>query len=185
MHAQGYIDVPEAGRVTKYLQQAVRIGLLERVPVHGKKRSVYRHYSPVTDTALYLQEKYAAYDLPLDPATLARLAENRIPFHVERFIERLLSQTYQLRPVRILDPEVDIALARGRKLVIAAEVKWRRNPTPTLVRKAAAKLLSLQVEHRFLIVPDKTGLPEPSGVALLDAHDLVRLAEQAITRRRL
>jgi len=177
LYTQGLIPSQSTGHIVKYIGEAVRVGLLERVPIYGaKRRGVYRHASPVTHLALYLQEKYYYYDVPTSPGTGLKLAENITPLQVEHFLERLLSHLYKARPVKILNPETDIALARGRSLVLAAEVKWRSHPTPAMIRRAEQNLARLPAQERLIIVPDKTGLPEPRAAKLLDVHDLIEAA---------
>jgi len=78
--------------------------------------------------------------------------------------------------VRILNPETDIALARGRTLQLVAEVKWRSKPTPKMIRRAEENLAKLPAPTRLIIVPDKTGLPEPRAAKLVDIYDLVEAA---------
>ena len=42
-------------------------------------------------------------------ALFEKILENILPLLVERFIERFLAELYGLRPVKILDPGIDIA----------------------------------------------------------------------------
>ena len=175
LYANRLIPTPSTGHVVKYLDQAVRVGLLERIPVHGaRRRGVYRHYSPVTYTGMYLQERYNYYDT-VPTRDGVRMAEDIAHVLLEVFMERLLSELYGLRPVKILNPEVDVALARGRRVVVVAEVKWRRDIRKSDIARAEENLARVPAPVRLLIVPDATIVPGTS-LNVLDARALVEYA---------
>ncbi len=181
LHARGLLEKPSTGSVMKYLIDMTRMGLLEALEVWGKKRRrVYRHASPLTDLVYYLDARYGFYDLPLPEIRAVKAAEQRLPLLVERFVERLLADARGLRPVRILDPEVDVALVEYRRLRLVAEVKWIRGKLGRReLNRIEAKLLSLPADERLLVVPDASQLAGETGLTILDARGLAEEARRA------
>ncbi len=179
LYSRGLIDKPSTGHVTKYLELMTQMGLLERLEVWGRGRgSVYRHVSPLTDIAYYLQARYEFYEVPASLEYGVRAAWSRIPLLVEVFAERLLSTLYAAKPVKILEPEVDVALVRNRRLVLTAEVKWVSRLDRRDVARIEAKLSSLEAERTLLIVPDASIVPE-TGLEVWDAERMLREARAA------
>ncbi len=186
LHAHGLLEKPSTGAVTKYLLEMTRMGLLESLEVWGKRRRrVYRHASPLTDLVYYLDARYGFYDLPLPEARALKAAEQRLPILVERFVERLLADARGLRPVRVLEPEVDVALVEHRRLRLVAEVEWTRGRLGRReLERIEARLLSLPAEERLLVVPDASQLAAETGLRVLDAQGLVEEARAAARRWR-
>ncbi len=179
LYARGLIEKDSPSLITKYLGIMTAVGLIDRVEVWGGRGSVYRHHSPLTDLAYYLQARYEFYEVPAPLDYGLRAAQRRIPLLVEVFVERLLSHLYGLKPVKILDPEVDVALVRGRRLALVAEVKWvSRSLRRDEVRRIEAKLSSLGAERALLVVPDATLVPETS-LEVWDAERMLREARSS------
>ncbi|AEM39025.1 ATPase [Pyrolobus fumarii 1A] len=176
LYLRGLIEKDSPSHVTKYLDVMVRVGLLERLEVWGRRRgSIYRHYSPLTDLAYHLQARYDFYEVPAPLEYGVRAARQRLPLLVEVFAERLLAQLYGLKPVKILEPEVDIALVRFKRLELVAEVKWVSRLSRDEVRRVEEKLYRLEAEKRILIVPDESIVPETS----LEVWDAKRMIKEA------
>ena len=179
LYSRGLIEKDSPGLVTKYLELMVDIGLLERLEVWGRRRgSVYRHYSPLTDLAYHLQARYDYYEVPATLEYGLRAARQRLPLLVEVFVERLLAQLYGLKPVKILDPEIDVALVRFKRLEVVAEVKWVSRLARDEVRRVESKLYSLEAKKHLLIVPDEGIVPETS-LEVWDAGRMLREARRA------
>jgi len=179
LYSRGYTSSPSTGHVSKYLAILARIGLIERIPIAGSKRSVYRHASPVTEAAFYLHARYGHPETPIPTGRLLTvLRENIIPRLVERFVERFFSHLLGLRPVvlRHEKEDIDIALARGRRVVLVGEVKWRRNLSTSMLRRVEERLNRVQTaERRILFVPDRS----ITGETRLEVWDLNRLVQEA------
>ncbi len=184
LSSRGLLPKDSASLISKYLKLMVDVGLLERVPIYGIKRgSVYRHASPVTEIAYYLSTRYGFGEVPLSRGFIMRVFRERLPLLLERFLERLLSDALGLRPIKVVRPEVDIALTKFRKLFFVAEVKWRSRVGREEVRKAEEKLFSLrEPEMRVLIVPEGSAVPE-TDLEVWDAQSLVELARKAFRSR--
>jgi hypothetical protein len=178
MYSRRLIGKESTGLVTKYLSQAQWFGLIEKIPVWGRRKgSFYRHVSSLTWLAYYLQGRYGYYDMRGNIGFGVKVAKNLIPFLVEQFVERFLADLYGLKPVKVMEPEIDIALAEYKKLKIVAEVKWKKSIDREDVRKAEEKLYKVRAEKRFLILPDKDKAPKTS-LETLDTEDLIKNARK-------
>ena len=137
----GQAPTSSTSHIVKYVNALIKVGLLERVEIWGKKRgSRYRHSSPLTDLIYYLHAKYGFFDIPLTWGFIERAVKERMPTLIERFAERLLAEAYGLKPVKIVEPKIDIALTKFRKVALVAEVKWANKIRREDVRKAEEKL---------------------------------------------
>ncbi len=173
----GYIDRAETGLITPYIDTAIKIGLIERVPLFGKRRgSLYRHTSPLTDLFYYLDKKYGIFERDLPIKFLLKVIKKRISFYVERFVEQLLAELYGLQPVKCLKPEVDILLLEFKKPKIVGEVKWKDKITKREVREVEEKLEIFEGARKILFVKDASSVPETE----LEVWDVERIGEEAI-----
>ncbi len=181
LFARGLIDKDDPSLIQSHLRHLVEMGILERVAVFSRrKRFFYRHVSPALDFGYYLNEKYGWFDTNVPRGFVVRVWKERIPMYVEIFVERFFSELYGHKPVKILVPEVDIALLRFKKLVLVGEVKWRMRLTKADVRTVENKFSQLEktfgeVERRVLVVPDASAVPETD----LDVWDEERLKNEA------
>jgi len=178
LYSRGLLSKPSTSLITKYVDTMLRIGLLERIGVWGKRRrSVYRHASPLTELVYYLDARYGFYDLPLSWSYAEKIVKSRMPLLVERFIERLLAELYGYKPVKVLEPEIDIALVEYQRIRLVAEVKWVGKLDRRAVRNIEAKLSQFPDARKLLVVPDKTIVPE-TWLEVLDVDDLTAMARQ-------
>ncbi|ALL00464.1 hypothetical protein Pyrde_0414 [Pyrodictium delaneyi] len=178
LHARGLLEKPSTSHITKYIDVMLRTGLLERIEVWGKRRrSLYRHVSPLTELVYYLDARYGFYDLPLPWSYIEKAVKTRIPLLVERFMERLLAGLFGYKPVKILEPEIDIALAEFQRIRLVAEVKWVEKLTRRELRHIEEKLARFPDAQALLIVPDKTIVPE-TWLEVWDTKDLAAKARQ-------
>ncbi|MCD6323990.1 MAG: hypothetical protein J7L55_02635 [Desulfurococcales archaeon] len=183
LHSRGLTPSPSTSHVMKYVNALLKAGLLERVEIWGKRRgSRYRHVSPLTDLIYWLNAKYGFFDIPLTMEFLQKAVKQRIPTLVERFVEALLAEVYGLKPVKILNPEIDVALIRFKKIYLVAEVKWKGRVKKEDVRKAESKLSAYPDARKVLVVPDKASTPE-TWLEVMDITDMVKLAKDG--RKRL
>jgi len=179
LYRRGLIPKDNTGLIAKYLDVLVETGFLERVRVYGSRRRIIRHVSPLTAFAFYVDEKYGFYEgLSLwGKEFLMRVFRLQASFHVERFVERLLSRLWGLQPVRILSPEIDIALTRFQRLAVVGEVKWKSRVAPGDLKAAEEKLALVPAERRILVVPSRDAVAGETG---LEIWDVERLAEEAL-----
>jgi len=154
LYSRGLIPGQSPSYITKYIDAMLKIGLIEKIPVWGKRKSIYRHVSPLTHTAYYLNAKYGIWDIPVGEDFLYNIGKTTIPNLMEVFVERLLSHDCGLRPVKILQPEIDIALTRHRKPWLIAEVKWRDNIRKEELRKTIDKLANVKAKVKLVITKE-------------------------------
>lgn len=178
LYSMGLIPKENTGLVAKYIDMLVKAGFLEKVSIFGSKRYVLRHVSPLTAFGFYVEEKYGFYEgLSLwGKEFLLKVFRNRASFLIEQFAERLLSRLWGLKPVKILKPEVDIALVEYKRLKVVGEVKWKRRVTREEVREAEEKLSKFDAERKILIVPEKHVV---SGETGLEVWDVERMSKEA------
>ncbi|USS40921.1 ATP-binding protein [Thermococcus aggregans] len=182
LYSRGLVEKETHSAVAPYLETLVNMGILERIPLFGKRKKIfkYRHLSPVVDFAYYLNAKYGFFETEVPDEVVERILRERMPHYVERFFERLLAKHYSLQPVRIEMPdlEVDVALLRNKKLYLVAEVKWKGRIKERDIRKAEEKFEDLNAKKKLLIVPDKKVLPRaPENAEVLDCRDVTKLCK--------
>ncbi|QDA32333.1 ATP-binding protein [Thermococcus indicus] len=182
LFSRGLIEKNHPGAVSQYLETLVNMGLLERILLYGKRRKGYhyRHVSPVADFAFYLNSKYGFFETGLPEKNVSQHLGEKMPRYMETFFERFLARVYGLQPVKIALPEleVDIALRKHKRLALVGEVKWKTRLTKKELRSIEDKLSSLGAERQFLIVPDRSAIPEePEEVEVLDWKNFVELSK--------
>ncbi|NPA76671.1 MAG: ATP-binding protein [Candidatus Diapherotrites archaeon] len=181
LHSKKIIDSQSTSLITPYMKTLVDVGLLKRVRLHGtKKRSIYTIPSPLIDLTYYLNGKYGFYDVDLPWDFVQKVLEKKAGLYAERFFERTLSRIFGLQAVKIMKPEIDIALASFEKIRIVAEVKWKNRIKRSEVREAEAKLAQTGAEKRILIVPDASAVPETD----LEVWDVERIVKEIRKRSR-
>lgn len=182
LYSRGLLGKPTVSHITKYMNTMTRIGLVEKIPVYGsRRRHVYRHVSPLTWIIYYLETRYGYGETPLTPGLVLRAAKTQLPLLIEVFFERLLAEAHGLRPVKVFEPEINIALARGRKLELVAEVKWTTKLSSSDIRRIEDKLHQIEARHRLLIVPAASIVPETS-LEVMDIDKAIRLS-RSISRQ--
>jgi len=183
VYSVGQAPTSSTSHIVKYVNALIKIGLLERVEIWGKKRgSRYRHSSPLTDLIYYLHAKYGFFDTPLTWGFIERAVKERMPTLIEHFAERLLTEVYGLKPVKIIEPEIDIALTKFRKVALVAEVKWANKIRREDVRKAEEKLARYPESRKLLIVPDASSTPE-TWLEVMDVKTMAKLARHVGRRK--
>ncbi len=176
LFSRGLISKDNPGLISQYLRNLIQMGLIRAVPVEGRRRKAfqYRHVSPVTDFAYYLDEKYGFFEADIDENRVGELFSERMPKYMEWFFEEWFAKASGLQPVKIAKPdlEVDVALRDHRKVKVVAEVKWKRKVGRREVRNVEEKLSRFDA-RRILIVPDRKVLErEPEGVEVWDSSIL-------------
>ncbi|WP_297523555.1 ATPase [Thermococcus sp.] len=177
----GLIEAPSS--VQKYLKVLTAMGLVRKKPIHGKKKRFrYSIASPLLDLHFYLEAKYAYTELETPREFIRRAIDEKLPRHVEGFVESLLAKIYGLRPVSVEMPELelDIALEGFKKLELVGEVKWKNRVKREEVRRIEEKLGKFNC-RKVLIVPSVEVLErEPEGIDVLTPEELLKLAKESL-----
>ena len=180
LFANHLIPANNPSLVHPYLNVLVKIGLLEKIKIRGKRKFHYIHSSPVMDLYYYMDAKYCISEREISPEQVKKVLKIKIPHYVEHFVRRFLSGIYGLWGEKIVerDHEIDVALTDFNSLKAVVEVKWRRD---FRLDPVLAKLRRYNC-RKILVVPDKTLMyKQPKDIEILDVADLVNLAKQTIT----
>ncbi len=173
LFSRGLIGKDNPGLVSQYLRNLVQMGLVKATPMEGKKRKTfqYRHASPIIDLAYYLNEKYGFFEADMDEQRVGEAFSERVPMYMEWFFEELLSREFNMQPVKIARPdlEVDVALREHMRVKVVAEVKWKSVVDGRELARVEDKLSAFKDARRILIVPSRDALKrEPEGVEVWD-----------------
>ncbi len=171
LFSHGLIPKDNPGLIQRYLESLVAIGIFEKKQVLYKKKFVYNHVSPLLDLYFYTDEKYGLLERQIPSNYVRAVVGEKLPFHVERFVESLASKTYGMVPVKIEEPEIDFALVSFKKVKVVGEVKWKKIGLGEV--KAAEDKLSAFDAEKLLVVPDKRGL-KSSILKILEPAELLR-----------
>lgn len=179
--SKGLIESPSS--IQKYLRVLSSMEFIKKKPIHGKKRRFrYSIASPLLDLHFYLEAKYAYTELETPKEFIRKAVDEKVPRHVESFIESLLAKTYGLRPVKVELPalELDIALMGFSKLELVGEVKWRSRVKREEVKKIEEKLSKFKC-RKVLVVPSEDALErEPKTIEVLTPEDLLEIAKRSL-----
>jgi len=97
--------------------------------------------------------------------------------HVEDFIRELLGKIFRMRTFIINKPnmEVEIALARFKKLKIVGEVKWKRRVSKAEIKEIEEKLEKFKGCRKILVVPSEDVVEkEPEGIEVWDTGKILK-----------
>ncbi|AMQ17886.1 ATP-binding protein [Thermococcus peptonophilus] len=181
--SQGLLDSPSS--IQKYLKVLSTMDIIRKVPIFRKRRRFsYSIASPLLDLHFYLSSKYAYTELETPLEFIRNAVNEKVPRHVEKYIENLLGKVYGLRPVRIEEPdlEVDVALQGFKRLELVGEVKWKSRVKREEVWKIEEKLSRFNC-RKVLVVPDESVLEsEPKTVEVLTPEDLLTLAQESLRK---
>ncbi len=178
LYARGLIERASTSYITKYVDTMIKTGLLEKIEIWGRRKgSFYRHLSPLTEIIYYLDSKYSLRDVYAPWEFIKNAVEARLPFLIERFVERFIADYFGLKPVKIMEPEIDVALVRFKKVKVVAEVKWKDSLTTSNLRKIENKLRKFSEAKKILVVPDKSDIGDTS-LDVWDVEDLQRKARE-------
>jgi len=167
------ISKDNPGYVQRYLDNLVKIGILEKLEIWNKNKFRYFHISPVFDLHFYLDEKYGYIESDIPKNFIGKVIEIKIPFHVEQFFRNLLSKLFGMKKVIIEEPEIDIALTDFKKLKVIAEVKWKNRVSKREIDKIERAFSNFDC-RKILIVPDKKGLEKkPKGIEVWDVKKIM------------
>ncbi len=155
LYSRHLIPTQSTSHITKYIDIMTSIGLIEKIPVWMRRRTIYRHLSPLTHTAYYLNAKYGIWDYPVAEDFILKAGKEVLPHLIEVFVEKLISTDCGLRPVKIIDPEIDVALLRYKKLALIAEIKWKNKISKQEIEKASRKLTKFTTPLKLIITKNE------------------------------
>ena len=173
LYSNKLIPKQDVSAVKPYLNTLLEIGLVKRIPEYFGKRYYYFVSSPVIDLYYYLDEKYNFSERDLEEKYITE----KIPMHVEDFIRELLGKIFGMRTFIINKPnmEVEIALARFKKLKIVGEVKWKKKVSKSEIKKIEEKLEKFKGCRKILVVPSEDAVEkEPEGVEVWDVGKILK-----------
>jgi len=159
------------------------MGVIKAIPLFGKRRRTlhYRHFSPITDFAFYLNAKYGFFEAEMDESKIGRLLKERMPLYMEWFFEDFLVRHFGLQPVKVAKPqlEIDVALVDHKKVKVVAEVKWKDSVKKEEIRKIEEKLYEFENAEKILIVPEREVLKiEPEGIKVWDWRTFAKFSKK-------
>ncbi len=170
------IPKDSSGYVQRYLDNMVKIGILEKLEVWNKNKFRFFHISPVFDLHFYLDEKYSYVENEIPKKFLRDIVEYKIPFHIEHFFRTFFSKLFGLKKVIIEEPEIDMALTKFKKLKVIGEVKWKKKVGEEEIRKVEEKFEKFKNVEKYLIVPEKKILKRnPLNIKVLDIEDILKM----------
>ena len=174
LFSRGLIKKDDPSLIQQYLSNLTEFGIIKRIKVHGKKRFIYKHVSPLVRIFYYADEKYNISERALSGGEMERLVEEMMPRLVEDEIRGLLAERLGLEEgvAEAKDFDVDGCLLRFSRPEVALEVKWREKLGDREVSKIAEWLNRLGAKRKILFVPDKRKVAA-KGVEVVDILDFV------------
>ena len=142
--------------IQQYLENLLKIGILRKLEIFGKKRFVYKIESPLVRLFYYADEKYGISDRKLSMEEAARIIDEIMPRIVEDNVREFLSESLGLREtvVEAADYEIDGCLLRFKQPSVLLEVKWKQKVSNKEVIHAEKNLDALKAERKILFVQD-------------------------------
>jgi hypothetical protein len=159
--------------VQQYLKNLENIGLITRIPVWMKKRSVYKHVSPLIWSYLCLDERYSISDRDVSREEIQGMLDEIIPHILEDFLRNSLGRKLGLIPHvdHCPDKEVDGILVRLNRIEAVLEVKWKSSLRSGELIAIKEKLNRFGNVRKILMVPDKEKI-SLDGIEVMDPSDL-------------
>ena len=183
LYSNKLIPKQDVSSVKPYLNTLLEIGLVKRIPEYFGKKYYYFVSSPVIDLYYYLDEKYNFSERDLDEKYIIE----KVPMHVEDFLRSLLGKIFGMRVFLINKPdmEVDIALAKFKKLKIVGEIKWKKRVSGAEIKKIEEKLGKFKGCRKILVVPSRNIVEkEPEGIEVWDVKRILNETEKTLFRIR-
>lgn len=172
LFSRGLVKKDDPSLIQQYLSNLVGFGIIKKIRVHGRKKFIYKHVSPLVRIFYYADEKYNISERVLNDEEMERLVEELMPKVVEDSIRELLAERFGLEEsvAEARDFDVDGCLLRFKKLEVALEVKWRDKLGGGEVEKIIKRLSRLGAKRKMLFVQDrrKVRAEEVEVVDILD-----------------
>jgi hypothetical protein len=173
LFSKGLIGKDDPSVIQQHMDNLIRLGILSRVPVYGKKKFVYKMQSPLMRLFYYADERYGISERKLGKGEAGRIVDEIMPRIVEDNVRELLAERLGLGEAvaESGDFEIDGLLLRFKEPAAGVEVKWGKRVGEDDIRKAEANLGRFKLERRILFVPDKKMLKTDS-LEVMDPSDL-------------
>ncbi len=173
LFSRGILEKNNPSLIQPHLNILITLGILERIPMVPGRKYVYKHVSPVVDMFYYLDEKYLYSERQIDLGEIKGLVNESIPGHVEDYFRKLFSLIHGGMPAVLLDrkKEVDIGVVKFKKVLFAAEVKWKNHISSQELSDLEDKLK--RFENSLLIVKREDSLPRTPSVDYATPKDVL------------
>ncbi len=168
---------------TGYLKVLEDLGIIHRLKIHGKKRHVYVHSSPVVLTYYRVRKRVGFPEFPTEDVQVLNACKGELPLLAEAFIRRFFAEVLGEEPGIYIGRmsgavlELDGYFERSNTVI---EVKWRESIDNKILRDAHRKLSVFKGMRKILVVPEKER-DVYKDVEILDVKDLVSMAEETLS----
>ena len=176
LFARNLIKKDDQSIIQQYINNLMNMGLITRIKVWNRKKFIYKHNSPLVKAFYFLDEKYNITEREVSRKEMKDLTSKLIPHIMEDILRHSLADITgcQEQIDHSSSDEVDGILVRFKKPWAVIEVKWRDRLKKKEMERIREKLLSYDVERRFLIVPDRT-IADIEGIEVLEPMDFMDL----------
>ena len=174
MYSRGLINEPGTNRVSSFVTNLEKMGVVESMPLTGRRPKHLRLQSSVMMLHFYLEDRYAISERDFSPEEVLPTAEVLVGREVENFVVDLLAQLGGLRKEKRLEDEIDGILTRRNRIVRVIEVKWRPLKAGD-VQRFLESASDLPGEKVFVCT--KKRATRIQDVKVMDAMDLASLAQ--------
>jgi hypothetical protein len=168
------IGKDDPSMIQQYLDNLVKLGIIKKISIFGKKRFIYKHVSVLAKLFYYTDEKYNISERKLDEKETGRIIDEVMPKIVEDNIRELFANKFGLKEtiVEAKDYDVDAYLLKFNKPEMAIEVKWKKNITEEDIAKAEKNLYQVNANKKLLFVPNKRNL-QSEILEIVDISDFI------------
>ncbi len=159
--------------IQQYLENMLKIGILRKIEIFGKKRFIYKIGSPLARLFYYANEKYGISERKLTSEEAMRIVQEIMPRIVEDNVREYLSEKFGLSEsvIEAADYDVDGCLLKFKKPSIVLEVKWKPKISSSDKDKAEKNLSRFESAEKILFVQDKRGIYS-NTLKVIDVSDL-------------
>jgi len=171
----GLIAKDNPGTISPYLEILTNIGLIDKKEVYGK-RTVFKYtiVSCALDFFFYLDSKYGEN---VAGKEIIEGWNNKVSFYIEDFVEAIMSNYYDLSPVKYSLPnnEIDVCLKKFKRIEVIGSVKWKDINKVDLA--LVKKNLNIDVKNKFLLVKNKGNKKKEDDIDIYDEKDLIKFCK--------
>ncbi len=175
LYSRGLLSKEDPSLVQQYMNNLVDMGILRKLPVWGRRRTVYEHVSPLSWLFYSMDERYGIGERTVSPRESEAYVRELMPHIVEAEVREFMSHLFDMRAYIHQDPdcETDGIFVRFKRPDFVLEVKWKENPDSKDVLKMEKKTEKLGLKG-IMVVPNKAGL-KSDIVEIMDIGDLMKI----------